>query len=288
VIERWGELGVEAVSPVHHGGDESAGNVALVRAVKVPGPDGQSVRLPIVSGNSVRGVMRRLLMRDMLAAVGYEVASPKLHHALFSGGQLEGTDDTGGLDLAFRRRLREDVPPLGLLGTAAGNDLIPGCLKVGLLVPVCAETAALLPAKWRTDERAARPVRDFLDFSFLTRRDDLGDEAARGQQMIASFEVLVAGTLFAWELALVEATPLQRACLGRAVALWAEHGTVGGKSATGHGRVRLVDPPAIEATAYADYLAGEGPRLRDALDALAARLAAKPAKAKATADDAAA
>ena len=41
------------------------------------------------SGNAIRGILRRLLMRDMCERLNYEVKSAKMHHALFTGGVLE-------------------------------------------------------------------------------------------------------------------------------------------------------------------------------------------------------
>src|SRR5581483_12226322 len=112
---------------------------------------------------------RRLAMRALVDAVGYAVQAPKLHHALYSGGVLESTDETTGvIDLERRRWVRDTFPPLALFGTVLGNQMVPGCLRVDHALPVCAETRAVLPPALQADPRAQHGVRTFTDVAFAT------------------------------------------------------------------------------------------------------------------------
>lgn len=226
--------------------------------------EGALVDLPYITGNAVRGHLRRLLMRDMLRLADYRIdAMPptgarRLWHALMSGGQLESTDETtGGLDLAMRKRLRDTIPPIGLLGTAVGNQIISGCLVVEHMMPVCREYASYIPHI--DDPRKEQPVRMFLSTAFHTRRDDREYESekpdAQAVQMKVQFECMVAGTLFVHGFELREASAVETACLGRALDLWETEPTVGGKASTGYGRLALDYQNRPSAEAYVAYMA---------------------------------
>jgi len=271
---------IEALSPIHHGGDEKTGSTPVLRSLTHYDPiRGAHVRLPFISGNAIRGVLRRLLMRDLLDRVGLQQVSPALHHALFTGGILESTDeDAGGaLDLAFRRTLRDAVPPVALLGTAAGNQLVPGVLRVEHAMPVCEEYRAYLPERLLSDPRAGQSVRTFTDVSFATRRDDLREERAEDEQahqMKIEFECFVSGTLFVHGYTLHYATPIEASCLAYLLELWALDPIIGGKGASGYGRLRLAYdlaslPPGAD---YASWLEAHRSEALGALGALAERL----------------
>ena len=235
------------------------------------------MRLPVFSGNAIRGILRRLVMRDMCERLEYEVRGPKLHHALFTGGVLEGTDESAGfIDLAFRTGLRDAVPALALFGSAVGNQMITGCLRVDHAIPICKEYAALLGHV--DDPRKEHSVRTFTDVSFSTRRDDLRAERGadeQAQQMKIEFEVFISGTAFNHSFTLSYANELEAACLGQAIALWASMPYIGGKSSSGYGHVSPEYPDAPDPRPYLDYLSESGDKVREALDGLSARLEGK-------------
>ena len=80
-----------ARSSISHGG-ETRGTITLLRRELVCSSSGELVHVPIVSGNTLRGRLRRLgeeLLRD---AVGYEgLLHPAAAHALRGGGSLAKT-----------------------------------------------------------------------------------------------------------------------------------------------------------------------------------------------------
>lgn len=263
-----------AISPIHHGGDEQTGNVRLLRSILTYDPaQGRSVRLPLISGNAIRGMLRRRLMRDLLERLDYRAVSPKLHHALHTGGLLEAAD--AGTDLAFRRRLRDTIPPLGLLGSAIGNDMLDGSLHCRFAVPVCAESRWWLAAQGHDDARLALPVRSFRDFTFTTRRDDLraGEEA---HQMIVTFEVFAPGTAFAHSFLVKHGTAPEHAALAHGIDLWREEPTIGGKAGSGFGELLIEYPDLPPPEAYLAFVAANRAAMRDTLDELAKRLEGKP------------
>jgi hypothetical protein len=292
---------VQALSPIAHFGDEKTGSTPVLRSVSVFNPELGKVRVPFVAGNAVRGYLRRLVMKDMLERLGYEVRSEKLYHALFAGGVLESTEEdseipdlviekllekrkgmptrnaaSGVLDLAFRKAVRSGIPALGLFGASIGNQMVDSCLKVGHMWPVCRETAWRLPEDLQLDPRADLRVAAFTDFVHHTRRDELRAERAEDEQpvqMLVEFEVFIPGTLFHHYFALEYASELEASCFGQALQLWAEHPWIAGKSATGYGEVAFYyEPKAPSPTLYLDYLRDQADAVKRLLDELADRL----------------
>lgn len=275
---------IVAVSPIQHGGDEKTGSTPVLRSLTHWDSNaGKHVRLPVFSGNAIRGILRRLVMRDMVDRLGYQVNGPKLHHALYTGGVLEGTDEAAGfIDLAFRTQIRDAVTPLAVFGTAVGNQMIAGCLRVDHAIPICREYAALLEDV--DDDRKQHSVRTFTDVSFATRRDDLRAERSadeQAQQMKIEFEVFISGTAFSHGFTLSWANEVEQSCLGRAVELWQSLPYIGGKSSSGYGQVQLEYDGLPSSAAYLAYLDEHGQKVRDALDGLAVRIDGKKAVASA-------
>jgi len=266
---------IDALSPIVHHGDEKTGSTPILRAMTHWDPEqGEFVRLPFVSGNAIRGVLRRLVMSDLVDRLDYYVLSPKLHHALYTGGLLESTDETTGtIDLGFRTWIRGTFPPLGLFGTVVGNQMIPSCLRVDHAIPYCREYRAFLNGT--DDPRLGHSVRTFTDFSFATRRDDLRaerEEDEQAMQMLVEFEAFVPGTRFAHGFTLVYPSELEVSCLAHVLTLWAEQPFIGGKAGSGYGRIAFQYLPPLDPEPYRRYVSVERHKLRHALDQLAARL----------------
>jgi hypothetical protein len=266
---------------------------------------GELADVPIINGNAVRGVLRRLIMADFLELVGYEVDSSKLHHALCSGGQLESTDDnTSSVDMAMRRQLIENIPPIGLLGTSVGNQILTSCLDVEHAVPVCEERKWMRDLRrkgtllqppvlrpWDDDPRWEQSGNRLMSRHMYTRRDDLHadrDEDERAVQMLVEPECIVPGALFEHGFTLRNASPVEAGVLGRGLQIWAERPTIGGKASGGFGQL-LLDYDHIPDTE--PYLAWCGEHADLAIEALNAIVnppkRAKKAKGKASEEDAA-
>ena len=59
------------LSPLHHGAfSTDTGNVGLVRRESVRLSTGEVVAVPCVSGGAIRGILRRLIMRELLDRLG--------------------------------------------------------------------------------------------------------------------------------------------------------------------------------------------------------------------------
>ena len=234
---------LKAKSPIHHGGNEKTGSVVLLNRLKFI-VDGEPVDIPYISGNAVRGVLRRHIMADMLEQLDYEIdvskkGGQKLYHALFSGGVLETVEETqGAIDIELKRKILNLLPPIRLFGFSYGNQMVEGKLKIGHLLPICTELKDYLP----DNIQPKNSFYDYIGHVFQTRKDELRVEKTDEEQaiqMLIEYEVFVPGTMFWHEIKLEDPTPLDVATLARVIELWKQKPFIGGKSAIGHGELTI-------------------------------------------------
>lgn len=249
---------VTALTPIFHGGDEKTGSTPVLRTIMVYVDGVGEVPIPYISGNGIRGKLRRLSIKDFLDMLEYEITNTKLHHALFSGGVLESTSDTTGvIDLAFRKKVRELMPPVAIFGCALGNQMIQGNLIVEHMWPICEEYKPYLPEEYQKDPRAERPIRTFTDQSFITRRDDLREERVEDEQAVqmkVDYECFVPGTKFYHRFVLQLPDQLQLSCFGRVLDLFEAMPYVGGRSSSGDGKVMLNYKNKPDASLYLEFV----------------------------------
>lgn len=264
---------VTALSSITHNGGESFGISSKFRREKIVQPDGSVEEVPLVSGNSLRGVLRDRGMYDMCGRLGYGVRedtgevvglSLAAFYFLFSGGSLT-SGGSEGLDIDRAREIREAIPLVGVFGGAVGNMIMPGKLRCGKLIPICAETAHLLPEAYRPE--APTSIWEYTQEEMYTRKDDEKNERLRGmiggvsrtlldnpgtrstalvdargetaQQMMYYVETLAAGTRFFWRLQLDDVTDIEFEAFLAALLAFSRAPYVGGKSAVGLGEVAV-------------------------------------------------
>lgn len=268
-----------ALSSISHIGDTHGINAKL-RREKVVQADGSVEEVPIISGNSIRGILRDRGMLQMLAMLGYGVdretgeirgLSLPAFYFLFSGGAL--TKDAGrGIDVDMARKWRDLIPLVALFGGAMGNQIMPGKAKIGKAIPICAETAHLIPERFvngsalesiwdqvqeeaytrRDDEKSeslrqliAPEVRGLLEAEASQRRaragtgEDVAGETGQKQQMRYYVETLAAGTRLFWEVALDDVSDLEFEAFCATLAEFSRFPYLGGKSGVGHGKVAI-------------------------------------------------
>jgi CRISPR/Cas system CSM-associated protein Csm3 (group 7 of RAMP superfamily) len=253
-----------ALSPIHQGGDENTGNTSTIKRIAYI-VDGRKTMVPIISGNSIRGQLRRLIMADILERIGHRTENLKIYNTLFSGGTLESTEsESGYLNLGLRKKIRDVIPPLSLLGTAIGNQMVEGKIKVGIAVPICTE----LSEYFAPDITPTRTMYDLIDHDFSTRRDDIHAEREEGEraiQMKVDWEIIVPGTQFAHRFSLVDANPIERSAFGHMIALWQDRPYLGGKSGIGYGKVKIEYTDIPDPSAYRQWLVENGKAVTDQL-----------------------
>lgn len=285
---RWSGT-VTATSSLAHGG-ESRGTITLLRREAVVQPDGERVWLPVVSGNAVKGRLRRLgeeLLRDVLAYEG-ELTLPAAAF-LTSGGAMTktGREPLTGDRL---RRLRELVPHVGVFGGATGSRMLDGAARVGKLVPLVREAgtvlgrddvatasafgATQLELYTRTDAASRHGFTDLVGSSVVPLdvqgRPVVDDVVAEGGPMMFRVETFPAGTRFDWWVQLERASDLEVAFFREVLGVFGASGQVGGRGAIGHGLVRadLAEEHLAGAPREVDWRATVAAGRDEALEAL--------------------
>lgn len=262
-----------ALSPIVHGGDR-AGTITYLVRQPVLQPDGTIEDVPYVSGNGLRGVLRRESAELLWHVLGKPELPMPVFHALFSGGQLAKAGTGKVIDPPRLARLRTLLPHVAIFGCAGGGRIIEGKLRVGDLVPIAIETAHMLPGRLR--DAATTSADDMLAIRQYTRMDTARRSTPRELGMIPTrelanatvdaagtllleeptepvvvdddettqmrygVETIAAGTRMWCSLSLTHVTDLQWAWFCQVLATWTASGAhIGGRSSVGHGRIRL-------------------------------------------------
>jgi len=200
------------------------------------------IEVPVISGNSLRGVLRRRAGYKFLELLGIkkETLAEGLQHALFSGGMLKKGAEGGVIDTSFISKLRQNVPYLSLFGTVLGQQMIQSKLDVGQLVPISCQT------KGRTGIDSDISIYSLLDERAATRRDDMEDKTKgtqdpdeQKQQMRYTHEVLVAGTEFFHYFTLKSCNEIEKGAFWSTIADFSKYPKIGGLGCRGFGMIRL-------------------------------------------------
>lgn len=257
-----------AIDPIHHGAGIE-GNTQLIRTQDVMLPDGTPARVPFVSGNSIKHMIRDGGVRFALEAMGVQAGTltKKVVDLLFSGGAL--TKSGSAVNIAKARSISELFPVLSLCGYSAENFMQSSKINVSHLHLVCSENKYRLPHSLsgdpqtknramssRAEEFGTRhePTRDPTVFGLLTDgdREKRLKEISNGgkkkenksQQMIYEFEVVRPGTKWFGDIIFNDLSTMElialRSAIERASVDHYEGGLlfhVGSKSSIGMGRM---------------------------------------------------
>lgn len=242
-VLRW-EGTATAVSSIAHGG-QPLGTVTYLRREKFLLPDGRLEEIPVVSGNAVRGILRDVAADLWWSKVGSPQLTLPVVHALWSGGALAKSTGTpvSGTRLA---ELRRAVPVVSVFGAAGGGRIIDGCLQVGKLVPICAETAHLVPEHLHGPDPLPG-MWDLTQVEYYSRFPDQhaaaadhGDSTADsddGTPMRYGVETFLTGTRFHTWFTLTWPTSADTAFFTEVLERYTAAAHVGGMSRIGHGRL---------------------------------------------------
>jgi hypothetical protein len=245
------EAKVTAKSSISHNGGDQNGTVTQLRREKFVQSKGKVVEVPVISGNSSRGKMRDLVAVDVLTKADETKIQVDLdsHNLLFSGGSLESLGTDKQLDLEKVRKMRADMPGLSVFGCSIGNIILPGKVQVGKMIPICKETAHLIPAKF-LEGIELKSSWDLCQLEMYNRTDDTKNEHYREflteqakasepikAQMQYHIETIVAGTVFYWKLCLTDTNDLETGAFLNILQKFANTPYVLG----GNGRVGLGD-----------------------------------------------
>lgn len=263
-----------ALSAISHMGDSAGGTDQPFNREEFD-YEGRMIKIPVISGNSFRGLLRDRGVYFMLKVLGFgEEEAVKLSvpafHLLTSGGAL--SKDTGrGVAIGEERKLREMVPLLGVLGGATGRNIMHGKLFMGKWYVICKEMKAYLPKEYHDHPKITRSFREFLAIPRYTRMDDSKDyrwhefiEGSQEQldlltapkkktakdgtevalkdaatQMRYGFEVCSAGTEYYVWIQLNDVTKLEFEAFASALVEWSKSPFIGGQARHGCGLIDL-------------------------------------------------
>src|SRR3990167_6249730 len=232
----------ELLAPLVHGSfGQSAGNATLIRRLPIVSLPGMP-RVPVVSGNSLRGALRRLVFRDLFgrACIGPGVLPgrqwDRLYAALANGGHLEGSEQTYKPDAV--KALRAALPPLSMFGAALYSWMLPGRMSVGILWPVCQETvAARLCQPGTAPLVMAEGLVEEGSHCRHVDRTEQDPETSGVTPMPTTVETLSTGAVLVSQIAFASnSRPAERGAVLHGIALLR---SLGGKAGIGLGNVRV-------------------------------------------------
>lgn len=241
---RW-PVSITLDAPLHHGAfGADTGNAVLHRRVPLAAfPSHPGV--PAVSGNALRGNMRRIVMRDLLerVALSRDQAGTQftlkqwdmLYAGIANGGHLKGESENR-TDPDRMRAIRDALPPLSVFGAALYTFMISGRVSIGWLWPVCEETVRA----GLTVGTAAHTGEELITEISLVRHVDreYQDPTISGvTPMPVTVEALVPGTTLQGEIICMKRmTDVERGCLA-----WSLNRvqSLGGKGGVGFGRLSV-------------------------------------------------
>jgi len=270
------EFILQAIQPIAHHA-ESFGNSAIHMRLKIRQPDGSFVNVPRITGDTMRHGLREAAAYAFLDAAGM-LDTPALTESalrlLFAGGMITGAD-AGSVKIDGYREMVELCPPLALLGGCAQNRSIPGRLQVDDAILICEETSHLwsdwtraFVAEMSIDTHRAHVEevqRVRMDPSLVphhralltdggdaivkrlgksekasAKKDAVEKDEAKSTMLPRRYETIVAGSLFMWGLECTCMSELDVDTLDAMCAAFTSNMVVGGKRATGNGRMRAI------------------------------------------------
>ncbi len=253
------DVRMKLLSPLSHFGDERLGTMQIMRTNKFL-YNGEFIDIPVYSGNGFRGQFRRIAMRDYLEKIGIaeEGISEKLYYTLFTGGSLVG--GARYVEVGERKRIRKLCPPLALLGTAIGDQILQGKMKTPIFLPICKETVDY------TGIESDISFYDMLEEVFYTRKDDIKsveynikEEVAKKKnddpvQMKYEMQCLSAGTEIIGTIVIENVNKIEEAMVNATLKKLKEVPYIGGKSAAGHGQIDIQYDELESEETYYNYL----------------------------------
>lgn len=246
---------ITATSSIAHGA-EPLGTTTYLRRERFLLPNGTVDELPIVSGNTWRGLLRRTAADLWWQAAGQPKLTVAVAHAIWSGGAL--AKSTGSPLTGSRlQRVRAACPVVGLFGTAGGGRIISGNTMVGKLVPICQETAHLIPAHIinQVGLGELRSVWDLTQIEEYSKHrlpdgSDVVDAEFDNDTVPARFgvETFITGTQFYSWVAVNWPLAPEYDLFTETLHTFDTFARVGGLAASGHGNITIAYTPELPTT----------------------------------------
>lgn len=205
--------------------------------------------VPCISGNSIRGVLRRLAMYDYCKRVGITKLDKDTYHQWFTGGMME--EESMYEDIELRERIFNLNPMIALFGSALGRQTVESMMSVGFAYPECLELGTGLRSYW-----------EYLDTVFQTRLDSSKTEREievvgkhdAPDQMKYEYEVFAPGTKFRHGFRMLEYNDLYVSAFWHVIKLFKQNPIITGMHARGNAEIDLSELPEGDDTLYISHI----------------------------------
>ena len=241
---------LKANAPIAHGAftdGVDTGNIMEFRKIPIV-KDGNIYDIPVISGNAVRGIIRRNLTREFFAINELqdkltEKEYDKLYAIIGNGGAL-GKNVEASVDCNYQRELRHQLPILSLLGSACYAFMLNGMVNIGFFKIKCKELGT-----------GDKSFHDLLAEVGETRHVDkniINTENVDIKPMPYTTEVVIEGAEFEGKIEFAPmATEIEKSCLAHGIKLLK---TVGGRLARGYGQVSVITDEELDDALYCEQL----------------------------------
>ena len=221
-----------ASSPISHGEFKDGiniGNMSSFRRISMFN-QGKIYSVPVISGNAIRGVLRRILTTELVER--YNLTNrmgkhfDKFYIAVANGGNLNKTMDVS-VDTEHIRDVRCSFPLISVLGGSLYRYMLPGMVSIGFAIPKCLElgTGSIRLSDLTEDIGLVRHI----------ERTIASPEEAK--PMPYTIEAIVPGTEFDLDITFApQTTETEKACICHGLKML---NTIGGKSSGGFGKISV-------------------------------------------------
>lgn len=228
------------LAPVSHIGETASTGSYFQTVLTADG------RVPVITGNSVRGQLRDSMAAHLLDTIGDGSllgvkVSKDVFNILFSGGNINGAMKD---DVEKAKNVRAHFPLVSLMGGGLGDMIMAGKLICSFAYPVCKETESITGIEsdisWHSliDEMEFTRTDDGKNDQLAAYMQDVGEEktAKSSTQMRYSVQYMAAGTEFVQDFIFLDGvTDLELGAFYAGLRQWFKVPRLGGMAAKGFG-----------------------------------------------------
>ena len=228
------------LAPVSHIGETASTGSYFQTVLTADG------RVPVITGNSVRGQLRDSMAAHLLDTMGAGnllgvKVSKDVFNILFSGGNINGAMKD---DVEKAKNVRAHFPLVSLMGGGLGDMIMAGKLICSFAYPVCKETEIITGIEsdisWHSliDEMEFTRTDDGKNDQLASYMQDAGEEktAKASTQMRYSVQYMAAGTEFVQDFIFLDGvTDLELGAFYAGLRQWFKVPRLGGMAAKGFG-----------------------------------------------------
>jgi CRISPR/Cas system CSM-associated protein Csm3 (group 7 of RAMP superfamily) len=163
-------------------GMESMGIRTLLYKLPVILKNGEIIEIPIIPGNTFRGMIRDTMSKKFILDICEQSANTGSSQinvdagtalTMFSGGILKKRGQSSKTTIQeLIGEYARYLLPLSILGFAFSNTIVPGKVKVGCGYPLTRETEEIVKDIYWEDTNLT--IEDILTTVLLTRKNDIG------------------------------------------------------------------------------------------------------------------